>query len=140
MAIMLNAHFALRGAAAMIVLAVGLAPVEAFAQQKPSACVAELKKDYGSNHALRMECAGATDCTFSVRELNQDSLAVVGAAFKRAQECVTKAGLKYAYDDLTNVGNAYYYESESVGEKCALLFGDTESVKRIRLTCQPEKK
>lgn len=113
----------------------------AAAQTKPSSCVAELQKNYGSTASLNAYCDSDTDCTFQAAPGNASALAVIGEIVQKAQSCFASAGLKVTKEDRIAEGMTSYYEGEGVAETCALLIagGATGMAEGVRATCQRTK-
>ena len=126
-----------RGTAAFA-LALMLSAGAALAQAAPAACVADLRKEYSANTALKAECPSDADCTFQAAEGNASALALVGAMVKRAETCFTAAGLKITKDDTAAQGTTRYYGTAEVAEQCVLLIAANEGgiAQGVRTACK----
>ena len=122
-------------AVATLMLISGSAQV--WAQSAPSACVAELKKEYGATAGLKSECASDKDCTFQAPIGNASARALLDAIAKRAETCFTSAGLSLSEEDKQGVGVTRLFTG---GEKkqCALLISapSGEVPDGVRAVCQ----
>jgi hypothetical protein len=124
--------------AAAIVLALCLPAAGALAKS-PSACIAELQKEYGATPALRSECDGKTDCTFQAPEGNASALALIETIVKRAETCLGEAGLSVTKEEKAE-GVTRYYGAPGASEMCALLTAPGAGAPQgVRLACQPAK-
>lgn len=122
-------------AIAALMMIAGSAP--ASAQSAPSACVAELKKEYGATAGLESECTSDKDCTFQAPIGNASARALLDAVAKRAETCFTTAGLTLSKEDKQAVGTTRLFNGDKGGQCAVLISTEAGPVPvGIRTVCQ----
>ncbi len=120
-------------------LAMVFAAQSALAQSKPSSCVAELQKEYGTAAGLSADCPTKSDCTFQAPTGNASARALIETIAKRAESCFTGAGLKVAKEETLALGTTRLFDGDGEA-KCAVLVSTPNGSppEGVRAVCQPK--
>jgi hypothetical protein len=108
-----------------------------FAQGNPSACVAEIRNEFGANAALNTDCPSDADCTFLAAPGNAEAQTVVASIVQKAESCLTAAG-QQAQAEQTEGGSTMRQFDGDGDTRCALLISGpgTDAPEGVRILCQ----
>lgn len=123
--------------AATAALASLIVAQSAAAQGNPSACVAQINDEFGSNAALTVDCSSDTDCSFLAAPGNSQAQSTIASIVQKAESCFKSAG--QALQDEQMQGGSTMRQFDGNDEtRCALLISKpgSDSPEGVRVLCQ----
>jgi hypothetical protein len=108
-----------------------------FAQGNPSACVAEIRNEFGANAALNADCPSDADCTFLAAPGSAEAQSIIASIVQKTESCFTAAGQQALGDQME--GGSTMRQFDGNGDtRCALLISKpgTDAPEGVRVLCQ----
>jgi hypothetical protein len=110
---------------------------QAFAQGNPSACIAQINGEFGSNAALNADCSSENDCTFLAAPGNTQAQTVIASIVQKTETCLIAAGQQAQGEQME--GGSTMRQFDGNGDtRCALLMSKpgTDAPEGVRVLCQ----
>lgn len=110
---------------------------QGFAQGNPSACVAQINTEFGSNAALNADCSSDNDCTFLAAPGNAQAQTVIASIVQKAESCFTAAGQQALGEQMQDGSTMRQFDGNG-DTRCAIVMSKpgTDSPDGVRVLCQ----